>query len=61
MPAPIGWLKHLCEYLGGERDEPPLGVPLPLWSPIWGLWWGTLLCVAFLFCGQASKFIYIDF
>ena len=55
------WLKHAAEYLGGERDSPPPGLPLPLDSPIWGLWWGGLLGLIILFCGQTSKFIYIDF
>lgn len=55
------WLKRLCEYLGGEADEPPAGFPLPLRSPLWGLWWGLLAGAIAAFCGQSSKFIYIDF
>ena len=55
------WFKHACEYLGGERDSRPSSmVPSPS-SVMWGLWWGLLACVIFLFCGQSSKFIYIDF
>lgn len=55
------WLKRLCEYLGGESDEPPAGFPVGLRSPLWGLWWGLLSCAIAAFCGQTSKFIYIDF
>jgi hypothetical protein len=57
----IIWLKHAAEYLGGERDTPPSGLPLAIHSPIWGLWWGVLTAVIALFSGQATKFIYIDF
>ncbi len=55
------WLKHAFEYLGGERDEPPAGLPVSICSPFWGLWWGALLFAVFAFSGQSSKFIYIDF
>lgn len=57
----IEWLKAVCEYVGGERDVPPDGLPLGLDSLWWGLWWGVLVCVIFVFGGQSSKFIYIDF
>ena len=55
------WAKWACEYLGGERDDRPPGLPLPLNSPLWGLWCGVLLGAIIMFCGQSSKFIYIDF
>ena len=59
----------LCEWLGGSRDEFPLdsqGLHRPLVkllnSPwVRGLWWGLLAGAILLFCGQTSKFIYIDF
>jgi hypothetical protein len=56
------WMKQVLEYLGGERDEAPPGFPILLsnWW-FWGLWWGALSVLIFLFCGQSSKFIYIDF
>jgi hypothetical protein len=57
----MNWLAAVCEYLGGERDDAPAGLPLGLSSPWWGLWWGILLCVIMVFAGQSSKFIYIDF
>jgi len=54
--------KHICEYLGGARDEVPEAAPGFLRSPLWqGLWWGILGGTILLFCGQTSKFIYIDF
>ncbi len=55
------WWKTCIEYLSGSADEPPPGLPLPLASPLWGLWWGLLICLIAIFCGQSSKFIYIDF
>lgn len=52
--------KHWCEYLGGARDTPSAWTP-DVASPFWGLWWGILASLIALFCGQSSKFIYIDF
>lgn len=56
------WLKHFLEYLGGASEEPPRGfggiAGQPLW---WGFWWAFLIGVIIFFCGQTSKFIYIDF
>lgn len=53
--------KNLCDYLGGSREDVPARHPL-LASPwLIGLWWGLLAGVILLFCGQTSKFIYIDF
>ncbi|MEP6955283.1 MAG: hypothetical protein ABI883_00535 [Chthoniobacterales bacterium] len=55
-------MKIPLEYLGGASDEAPeWSQRLPLSSPLWGFWWGLLLCLIVFFCGQASKFIYIDF
>jgi hypothetical protein len=55
------WIKNVFDYLGGSREEPPAGVPF-LASPLWiGLWWGLMIGLILLFCGQTSKFIYIDF
>jgi|SRR5215469_13664326 len=54
-------LKNTCDYIGGSREEAPEHIPL-LASPWWfGLWWGLLAGLILLFCGQTSKFIYIDF
>lgn len=57
----LAWTKHAAEYLGGSRDNPPTGLPLPLRSLAWGVLWTVLAGVILLFCGQSSKFIYIDF
>lgn len=55
-------LKSLCEYIGGSAENPP---PAARWmvSTWWwrGLWWGLLAILICMFCGQTSKFIYIDF
>jgi hypothetical protein len=51
----------LCEFLQGSTETPPPSLR-NLSSPLWrGLWWGLLAGVVLLFCGQTSKFIYIDF
>jgi hypothetical protein len=58
----MSFFKEWMEYLGGARDEPPPGkLRLSLHSLFWGIWWGILICVIMIFCGQTSKFIYIDF
>ena len=57
----LRWLKDFCDFIGGSRETPPEGFALP--AGIWwrGLWWGLLAGAILLFCGQTSKFIYIDF
>jgi len=53
--------KMLCEFLQGSSETPPCCLR-NLSSPVWrGLWWGILAGAILLFCGQTSKFIYIDF
>jgi len=55
-------MKHLLEYLGGAQDSPPPGFRVTLSNVwFWGLWWGLLAGLIFIFSGQSSKFIYIDF
>ena len=57
----FAWIKNFFDYLGASREEPPPGAAF-LASPIFvGLWWGLLIGLILLFCGQTSKFIYIDF
>jgi len=54
-------IQSILEYLGGSQEEPPFPFR-KLASPIvQGLWWGLLAGAILLFCGQTSKFIYIDF
>ncbi len=57
----LAWTKHAAEYLSGSHDHPPAGLPWSLQSLAWGLLWTLLAGVILLFCGQSSKFIYIDF
>ena len=58
----LQWLCHSLEYLSGSRDEPPPHFPFALSNSIfWGLWWAGLSFLIYVFCGQSSKFIYIDF
>ena len=61
MAAFLSWFKNVFDYLGGSCEEPPEGMPF-LASPWWlGIWWGLMIGLILLFCGQTSKFIYIDF
>jgi hypothetical protein len=60
--AQLLWLKHVLEFIAGEIDAPPDGFPVPLTSILfWGLWWAALAAIIYIFSGQSSKFIYIDF
>lgn len=54
-------IKQYLEYLGGAVDAPPEGWHPSLASWVWGLWWGVLSVLVYVFGGQSSKFIYIDF
>jgi hypothetical protein len=58
----LNLLVETLEYLGGSRDSPPAGIGAAMVHPLfWGVWWGALLLLIYVFCGQSSKFIYIDF
>lgn len=58
----LTWATQLLEFLGGSRDQAPAAFPLSLQQPLlWGIWWGALSLLIYVFCGQSSKFIYIDF
>jgi hypothetical protein len=55
-------IQHVLEYLGGERDEPPACFSVTLSNSLfWAIWWLVLIEVIYVFSGQSSKFIYIDF
>ena len=61
ITAYLAWVKSVFDYLGGSREQAPAGMPF-LASPLWlGIWWGLMIGLILLFCGQTSKFIYIDF
>lgn len=54
--------KTFCEYIGGSSETPPPAVAWLTRQWWWrGLWWGLLALLICAFCGQTSKFIYIDF
>jgi hypothetical protein len=58
---PLNKFILICEYLQGCGEPPPPGLTF-MSSPVWrGIWWGLLTGAILLFCGQTSKFIYIDF
>ena len=54
-------IKAICEFIGGSRDTLATIPSARCWFWIRGLWWGLLVGAIILFCGQTSKFIYIDF
>lgn len=54
-------LKHWLEFMGGGRDDPPANFPQRHAWWLRGLWWALLVVAVAAFCGQSSKFIYIDF
>jgi hypothetical protein len=57
----LEWTRQMLEFLGGSRDQAPAGFPVPRNPVLWGIWWASLSLVIYVFCGQSSKFIYIDF
>jgi len=57
----LTWLRSWLEFLGGSTDHAPAGFPATGNPLLWGVWWGVLSLVIYVFCGQSSKFIYIDF
>jgi hypothetical protein len=57
----VQFTTYLLEYLGGCRPAPPRGWHWLASSYLRGLWWAVLAGAIILFCGQTSKFIYIDF
>ncbi len=59
--SPWSWFKRFCEYLEGAVDEPPAGGAILKSAWVTGLWWTALAVSILIFCGQSSKFIYIDF
>jgi hypothetical protein len=60
--AQLLWVQHVLEYMAGEIDSPPDGFPVLLTNILfWGLWWAVLVAIIYIFSGQSSKFIYIDF
>jgi hypothetical protein len=57
----LSTLRATLEYLGGERDEPPLFLACrSAWLIRCTVWISAILLI-YVFCGQSSKFIYIDF
>jgi len=57
----FGCWKIICEYLQGASEQPPPGWEWLASGWFQGVWWGCLAIAILLFCGQTSKFIYIDF
>ncbi len=53
--------KAVCEYLEGANEQLPPALRAVSSPVARGLWWSLLAALILLFCGQTSKFIYIDF
>ncbi len=57
----LSTFRTIVEYFAGEQDHLPMGFS--------GLWvnvlrsavWAFSILLIYAFCGQSSKFIYIDF
>lgn len=54
-------LRAWIEYWGGQRDQPPGWDRTLCHGLLTALWWTILASLIALFCGQTSKFIYVDF
>ena len=58
----LRWLQLALEYVGGAQDAPPPRFPVALSNWLfWGLTWAAFGLLVYVFSGQSSKFIYIDF
>jgi hypothetical protein len=49
------------DYLGGSRDDAPQLLAGPLGAAARCAVWLLAIALIYAFCGQSSKFIYIDF
>jgi hypothetical protein len=49
------------EYLGGERDDSPRFLAGRMGIAVRCAAWAAAIILIYAFCGQSSKFIYIDF
>lgn len=57
----IATLYRTFEYIAGETDTPPSFLEnRPRWV-LRTVTWCAAIVLIWLFCGQSSKFIYIDF
>jgi len=54
-------LRATFEYLGGERDDPPSFLAGRFLTAARCAVWVLAIVLIYAFCGQSSKFIYIDF
>ena len=57
----ISTVYKTLEFIAGETDEPPVFLQnQPMWL-LRSVTWCLAIVLIYAFCGQASKFIYIDF
>jgi len=54
-------LRNTLEYLAGERDEAPEFLSGRFELVVRCAVWALAILLIYAFCGQSSKFIYIDF
>ncbi len=53
--------RNTLEYLGGECDDPPAFLAGRFNWAARAVVWAVAIFLIYAFCGQSSKFIYIDF
>jgi hypothetical protein len=57
----IAMIYKTVEFIAGETDDPPIFLKkTPLWA-VRSLTWCLAIILIYAFCGQSSRFIYIDF
>jgi hypothetical protein len=56
----FGATRAWLEYLGGVRDTSPSG-GVPSRVVFWAILWTAMILWMWIFSGQTSRFIYIDF
>jgi hypothetical protein len=57
----LSTFRATLEYLGGSRDEAPRFLAGRFGGVVRCTGWVLAILLIFAFCGQSSKFIYIDF
>jgi hypothetical protein len=57
----LSTFRATLEYLGGERDDAPPLLAGRLGAVARCAVWAFAIVLIYAFCGQSSKFIYIDF
>jgi hypothetical protein len=57
----LSTFRAVLEYLGGSRDDAPKLLTGRFGGVVRCVVWVLAILLIYAFCGQSSKFIYIDF